>query len=398
MKRPHPYRILCLLPNRTRFHRVSKGIHDYAKEFGLNLLYSSFINWSDVLIETQGLIDGMVVEGRDPNGPQDIINQTSIKVIGLYHGSNLGTLPRVISNVEATAKIVFDHFQKLEIASFAAFYNLHPEEPEFRIRGKAFLQLVKDNQKKPYLFPNGPRMATGWTLARQIDDLGDWLTSLPQPIGLFAGDDEHAQRAIFAATKYGLSIPQDLIILGFGNDPLVCEACQPSLSSVDPDWEKMGWEAGHQLHEMLKGNAPSPRVIKVPPKGIARRESTDHRYADSPIVRKIIVDFERDMTQKIALQDIASNLSISHTSLNQMFRKATGNSMCEYFRRRRLEKSVHLLKTTSLDLAEICSEVGISWPSQLCKDLKKMTGQTPKQIRQEIEPIVFTSSPKRLET
>ena len=63
-------------------------------------------------------------------------------------------------------------------------------------------------------------------------------SSLP-PNGLFSANDTAAVGAILGAKSKGLSIPDDLAIIGFNDDP-VASIVEPSLSSVSHPARKMG--------------------------------------------------------------------------------------------------------------------------------------------------------------
>lgn len=377
-----PRRILCLLQGRSKFREIEKGLHDFAKEKDLNILFSSIIAWNEYLLEMKDLVDGLIVEGRDPEGPAEIRAHTDVRVIGLHYGEHFGTLPRVLPDTAAAARMAFDHFIPLGLAAFGAFHSLETHEFEDRHRGEAFLSLVREKKLHGEAFPNGPRCAAdGWTLSRQLADLGDWLCALPKPAGILCGNDEHAHRLLFAAAQAGLDVPREVVVLGYGNETVLCESSTPALSSIDPDWAGIGRACGKWMLEILDGAACEGQQRFVKPKGVVKRESTDRRFADFPYVRSVVLRFEADMAEKINLADLCERFHVSHVTLNRMFREATGRTVGNYLRGMRLDRAVHLLQNTDMDLAEICAEIGLSWPSQLCADIKKHTGKTPGDLR-----------------
>ena len=58
----------------------------------------------------------------------------------------------------------------------------------------------------------------------------------------FSGDEMHA-----ACSRIGLSVPDDIAVIGVGNDQPVCELSMPALSSVDVNAQAAGYEAAAWL-------------------------------------------------------------------------------------------------------------------------------------------------------
>ncbi len=82
-----------------------------------------------------------------------------------------------------------------------------------------------------------------------------WLTSLPTPIAILAGDDGGARDLTLICRKAGLRVPEDVVVLGVGDDELRCNGTSPPLSSVAIPAERMGFEAAAMLDRMLAGGA-----------------------------------------------------------------------------------------------------------------------------------------------
>ena len=65
--------------------------------------------------------------------------------------------------------------------------------------------------------------------------LGDKLRAAPKPLALLAYDDTDAARALGACLAAGLSVPEDVAILGIGGDRLICENQSVPISSIEHD-------------------------------------------------------------------------------------------------------------------------------------------------------------------
>jgi LacI family transcriptional regulator len=93
-----------------------------------------------------------------------------------------------------------------------------------------------------------------------------------RPDGLFCGNDQIARGAADALRERGLSVPQDVAIVGFDNWEVMTLAARPPLTSVDMNLRGLGREAGDRLIEMIKGKRV--RGVKRRPCSLVVRQST----------------------------------------------------------------------------------------------------------------------------
>ncbi|MFJ2932093.1 LacI family DNA-binding transcriptional regulator [Streptomyces sp. NPDC087219] len=87
------------------------------------------------------------------------------------------------------------------------------------------------------------------------------LLALPDPpTAVFAGSDQQAMGVYEAARQGGLSIPQDLSVVGFDDLPM-CEWLSPPLTTVRQPLEEMGRLAARTLFQLLEDQPlVSPRM------------------------------------------------------------------------------------------------------------------------------------------
>ena len=89
------------------------------------------------------------------------------------------------------------------------------------------------------------------------DRLAKWIQRLPKPVGIMARSDPRAQRVLEACRRTGVVVPDDVAVVGTGNDETTCELCDPPLSSVIARHSQIGYESGAMLdHLMHGGTAP----------------------------------------------------------------------------------------------------------------------------------------------
>lgn len=90
--------------------------------------------------------------------------------------------------------------------------------------------------------------------SKKIDLAVDYIKNLENKIdGIFVSSDNFAANLIKELKKSGVSIPNDIKIIGFNNDP-VSEIISPNLSTIEYPGFKMGVLAGESIIAHLNGN------------------------------------------------------------------------------------------------------------------------------------------------
>jgi len=91
------------------------------------------------------------------------------------------------------------------------------------------------------------------------------------PTAIFAGNDEMAFGAIAAARKHGLSVPEDLSVIGF-DDQKTAAFYNPPLTTVNIPRHELGRRAAQELMDRFGGREAAHEIV-LPTKFIVR-EST----------------------------------------------------------------------------------------------------------------------------
>ena len=87
---------------------------------------------------------------------------------------------------------------------------------------------------------------------RFILELRKWVKGLQTPVGIHATSDINCRYLIEICKSLELKIPHDLAIVGSGNEPLICNSPYPSITSIDKNFEEVGYQAAKLLDEMMK--------------------------------------------------------------------------------------------------------------------------------------------------
>ena len=116
--------------------------------------------------------------------------------------------------------------------------------------------------------------------------------------------------------------------------------------------------------------------------GNALSEQRDSFGKKQAIIAKEYIE-ENYFHTELTLQTICYELSISMSYFSAIFKRYTGETFIEALTKKRMERSMELLKNTSMKVYEIAEKVGFSDPHYFAITFKKYTGMTPKEYAKE---------------
>ena len=208
------------------------------------------------------------------------------------------------------------------------------------------------------------------------------IATLNRPVAVFAFNDDLASRAISKCHALGLSIPDDVSIMGFGNDSITCENHRPTISSVEPDFEKQGYLAALHLERMMSSRTPSARTEEsVGIKRIVFRESTHQVQHNESLVRRAMVFINANIRMPIGVRDVVAYLGVSRRLAEIRFREVRKETILDTIRNMRLDTTKDELAIASDPIARVCERCG--WQSENApkKLFKRRFGMTMRDYR-----------------
>lgn len=103
----------------------------------------------------------------------------------------------------------------------------------------------------------------------------------------------------------------------------------------------------------------------------------------SEIIDEILLYIHTNYSEKITLSSIVNHFNLNRTTINDIFRKATGESIISYLIKLRINASAMMLRDTGIPINEIGYRVGFDDISHFSRTFKKMIGCSPSQYRKE---------------
>lgn len=214
-------------------------------------------------------------------------------------------------------------------------------------RVDAFRNLVAAGGRPCHVFADGTRETASARAAR----LGLWLSALPRPCGVFAVNDEIASHVCIACRAACLHIPKDISLIGVDNNPWRCETDEPAISSIQIDFERMGYLAAKMLGEKSD-------MATVGPLMVVRRKSTSGRGRHEPRILEAVEMIRREACDGLTAAALAARFDCSRRLFNLRFREATGHSVLDEILHVRLERAFTLLAQTDMPVGAIADFCG----------------------------------------
>ena len=216
------------------------------------------------------------------------------------------------------------------------------------------------------------------------DDLAVWLKRLPKPVGVFCCDDLRASQVAAVCKATGLSVPENVALLGVDDDPVYCMFSTPRLSSIDPDSISIGRTAAKVLADMLTSRdaAANPPSLTVPPRGIVERASTNTYPKAPPWFTEAMFFIHANVSKGISASDVFRHVGYSRTLVERTFRENLSTSVQNQIAEARIDEAKRLLDTTSLPVKEIAALSGFSSLEYLSRSFSCTTGMSPTAWRE----------------
>jgi AraC family transcriptional regulator len=89
------------------------------------------------------------------------------------------------------------------------------------------------------------------------------------------------------------------------------------------------------------------------------------------------------LSENLSLAEMAQEVEMSQYYFCRLFKQSTGSSPYQYLIEQRVERAKELLNRGNMSIADVASSVGFCDQSRLTKYFKRLTGLTPKHLRNQ---------------
>ncbi len=379
--------ILLVESSRTYGRGVLRGVAKYAHVHGQwscffeeRELHSGIPAWLQNW-KGHGIIAR--IEGRKM---ATALAKTGLPIVDVLGNARFPNIPAFDTDARAVAKLAADFFLQAGFQHFC--FCGYRKVPFSERREEAYSTYLAQKGKRILVYaPPLPQDSHSHIQAIErhglsmVKSIAQWLEKQPRPLALFACNDVRAQQVLNACRESGIKVPEEIAVMGVDNDDVLCSLCEPPLTSIEPDTERLGYQAAALLDRMMQGGRPPDELTLIPPIQIVERASTDIVAINDPITVQAVRFMRDQMGSGIAVKDVLMHVNRSRTDMEQRFHRWLKCSIHTEILRLRMERARGLLRLTDLNLDQIAKRVGFATSAHLCRLFQRYFQQTPTAYR-----------------
>jgi LacI family transcriptional regulator len=257
--------------------------------------------------------------------------------------------------------------------------------PPLRRRCEGFRDYLAECGRKAFVFGENASYSI-WLereSAENVLSLRRWLKGLPRPVAIAAATDWSAYGVSDACLQEGLRIPEDVSILGVGDETIAVLLSHVALTSVETSREALGAEVARILHCRMRNRDPGPLPVRVPCGRVITRASTDLIATRDPVLRKSLEYIASHIDVPFTVDDMVRHVHSSRTLIQNRFREALGRTPLQEIHRQKIEKACRLLHETGLPITLIAEQCGYGDAMRFATTFRKHLGMSPTQYRKQ---------------
>lgn len=258
------------------FAEVAKAVGRTIRPAGYNVLISDSeedpeleVREIDLLLARQ--VDGLIIGSTQRPRHTDIFKRIEERKVPYVLIDR--PIPGIKANYvgvdgEQMAHAAVDHLVRQGCRQIAHIRGVGMTNAAARLKG------YKDAMKR-----HGLKVPAGYVVEATADENSGYegmqrlLALDPRPDGVFCFNDPLAAKAMTAVLDAGLSVPDDVAVVGAGNVHYSDLLTVP-LTTIDQSTARMGEEAAKLLMELIGAKrARQPKSVLLPPKMVERRSS-----------------------------------------------------------------------------------------------------------------------------
>ena len=211
-------------------------------------------------------------------------------------------------------------------------------------------------------------------------ELRRWVRDLPKPAAVMACSDMRAADVINACRAEGLSVPQQVAVVGVDNNATQHARCGMSISSVVLNMRDMGRTIVRELaflfdHPKLRGR---PHEILVPAKEVFSGESSARSVSAARLVNLARDFIAANRTRRISPADVAAHIGCSRKLAELRFSQLCGTTIRKAIEDARLEEAQSRLQRGAT-VRDIVATLHFTSANQFYRIYKRHFGHTIRQ-------------------
>ena len=362
----------------VRHHHVFAGIHRYAREKG---------NWDYSITPHADLLkgrrhgqrfDGIVARVTEPLARQ--ARKAGVPLVNVWLSSPVAGLPSVVHDAQASGRLAAQHLLARGFRRFGYLGAKRDRGAQLQLQGFRE-ELAEAGHACSDCWVSGQFAATSESWRRFQTTLHDWMEHWTPPMAVLTTFDLLARYVAEACHQRGLKVPHDVALVGSYNETVICSTPEPSLSSIEFRFDRIGYEAAKLLDRLMDGGSPPARPIRMPPVELVARQSSDAFAVASPIVARALRFIAEHAHEDISVDTVAAHVMTTRRSLARYFQSSLRRTIAQTICTMRLDRAKREMSDDALPLKTVAARCGFRDVIQLCRVFQRVEGMTPSQYR-----------------
>ena len=220
-------------------------------------------------------VDGIVLTGlKHEEAVFQLLDRQDIPCALMWNYSETSRIPSIGADNEHAGRLVAQHVMSLGHKSIACMFP--PTGDNDRARGRK-TGVLNALQEADINVPTEWMLETQYSISDAKNDARELFLKQTRPTALICGNDVLAAGALYAVTATGLSVPDDITVVGIGDFQGSSEI-EPSLTTVRLPARKIGEETANALAAAIVSFNTEPiNSMNCVPKLIKRGSSAAPR-------------------------------------------------------------------------------------------------------------------------
>jgi LacI family transcriptional regulator len=370
-----PFRVQIVAdPEQEYFRDVMLGVRRYGFETG-RLVFAD--RWLEHELDDLPRVvarDGVrgIVAALHTPGAEKKFMRADVPVVNVSNSMRVPRLPVVTQDDIAVGRLAAAHLRECGCRAFGFWGQTSRSYSEQRWIG------FREGLGEGCEILRG-RSPTGEAPRRTYARMLAWLRDLPRPAGVFAVLDSYALALLRAARETGREVPEDLAVLGAGDDDFFVEFERVPLSSVRLPSRRIGYEAAALLDRLIAADARGGDSVQLDGIELAQRRSTDVCFVEDPLVARAVRLIRQTPGARVA--EIARQTGAARSGLQRRFLKALGRGLREEIGRVRMARARAQLAGGAAKLEIVAEQCGFASVQRFSAAFRRETGLSPGAYR-----------------
>jgi len=379
-----PHVALLIETSNTYCRSLLQGVAAYVRE---NRPWSLYLEERERGAPIPGWLtqwdgDGIIVRAEN-EAIATAIFKTGLPAVNVSASDFGEKMPVVVTNEDTMARLAFEHLRERGFQEFAFCGSLDYFSTLRRIQ--IFEQLVQEKGYSCHLYevpsPEAPRESWEQEQAK----VAEWLQDLPKPIGLVTPNDFRGQQVLEACRRASIPVPEEVAVVAYGDDEVLCNLTSPFLSSVTTNSYGIGYKAASMLDRLMLDQPIEQRVELVEPFKVHHRQSTDVTAVDDPNVVVALQMIRRQACDGLKVGEILKEIPLSRRQLELRFKKLVGHTLHEEILRVKFMYAQRLVAQSEMALGTIAHRAGFAHASHMGEVFQNKLGVSPSEYRAQFD-------------